>query len=96
MRIRNVVHKGMRRFLDNDEVSGLPAASVDKIRKILTVLQDIGAPEELQAFPGWKAHRLGGDKKGVWSLTVTRNWRITFSVDETQGEILDLNFEDYH
>jgi proteic killer suppression protein len=37
-----------------------------------------------------------GTCKGAWSLTVTRNWRITFMIDQTEGEILDLDYEDYH
>ena len=52
--------------------------------------------EELRALPSWKAHTLTGDRKGVWSLHVTRNWRMTFSVDPAEREIVDLNFEDYH
>ncbi len=52
--------------------------------------------QELRAFPHWNAHQLGGDRKGTWSLSVTRNWRITFSVDQGKGEIFDLDFEDYH
>ena len=35
-----------------------------------------------------------GDRKGVWGLHVTRNWRMTFRIEE--GEIVDLNLEDYH
>ena len=27
---------------------------------------------------------------------ITRNWRITFRIDQTEGEILDLDYEDYH
>ena len=52
--------------------------------------------EELRAVPGFRAHRLAGDRKGAWSLSVTKNWRITFRIDKAQGEIVDLNFEDYH
>ena len=52
--------------------------------------------EELRTIPGWKAHWLGGDRKGVWSLTVTKNWRITFRGDGAEGEIVDLDYEDYH
>jgi hypothetical protein len=26
----------------------------------------------------------------------SRNWRITFAIDEKEGEITDLDFEDYH
>lgn len=37
-----------------------------------------------------------GDRKGTWSLSVTRNWRLTFRYDLKENEIYDLNFEDYH
>jgi toxin HigB-1 len=43
-----------------------------------------------------KAHQLTGNRKGTWSLTVTRNWRITFRIDQHEGEIFDLDYEDYH
>ena len=46
--------------------------------------------------PAWKAHRLAGDRKDVWSLSVTKNWRITFRIDRTEDEIVDLDYEDYH
>ncbi len=46
-------------------------------------------------LPSWKAHQLTGDRKGTWSLQVTRNWRITFRIDQAEGEILDLDYEDY-
>jgi len=39
---------------------------------------------------------LTGDRKGDWSFSVSRNWRLTFRLDETSGVIYDLNFEDYH
>ncbi len=44
---------------------------------------------------GTLGHQLTGSRKGTWSLTVTRNWRITFQVDDAEREIVDLNFEDY-
>ena len=46
--------------------------------------------------PAWKTHRLAGDRKDVWSLSVTKNWRITFRIDRDEDEIVDLNYEDYH
>jgi len=39
---------------------------------------------------------MSGDRKGTWSLYVTRNWRLTFKVDAAENEILDVNYEDYH
>ncbi len=52
--------------------------------------------QELRDVLNWKAHQLAGDRKGTRSLTVTRNWRITFRIDQAEGEILDLDYEDYH
>ena len=36
-----------------------------------------------------------GDRKGEWSLFVTKNWRLTFRVNEV-GAIEDMDLEDYH
>ena len=52
--------------------------------------------EELRTVPGWRAHRLSGDRRGIWSLTVTANWRLTFRIDRDGMEIVDLDYEDYH
>ena len=96
MKIRNVVHRGLQRFIERDDRSGLPAAFVEKIRNIVSFLQDMEDADELRTIPVWRAHRLGGDRRGTWALTVSRNWRITFRIDEAEGEIVDLGFEDYH
>lgn len=96
MRIRSFVHKGLKRLYLQDSPTGLPADAVDKIRKILAFLQDMEDPEELRSIPAWKVHTMTGDRKGTWSLPVTRNWRITFRIDTAEGEIYDLNYEDYH
>jgi proteic killer suppression protein len=96
VKIRNVAHRGLRRFIQQNDSSGLAPSVVEKIRNILTFLQEMEDAQELRDIPSWNAHPLTGDRKGSWSLTVTRNWRITFRIDETEGEILDLNYEDYH
>jgi toxin HigB-1 len=77
-----------------DSPRGLSPDAVDKLRAMLTFLQEMRDPETLRAFPLWKAHQLAGDRKGAWSLHVTRNWRLTFEIKE--GEIRNLNYEDYH
>lgn len=96
MKIRNVKHKALRRLFEDGKATGLPAQFADKIGKILGFLQDMESPEELKAVPTWKAHQLSGDRKGTWSLFVSKNWRITFRIDETEIEIVDLDYEDYH
>ena len=39
---------------------------------------------------------LTGNRKGTWSLFVTKNWRMTFRIDRQEIEIIDLDYEDYH
>jgi proteic killer suppression protein len=96
MRIRNVIHKGLRRLIEDDDAGGLQPAVVPKLRRIVSFLQDMEREEELRTVPSWKAHRLTGDRKGTWSLLVTKNWRITFRIDEAEVEIVDLDHEDHH
>jgi proteic killer suppression protein len=96
MKIRNVVHKGLRRFIEQDDASGLQPAVVSKIGRMVTFLQDMEGEDELRTVPSWKAHLLTGGRKGTWSLFVTKNWRLTFRIDQDEIEIIDLDYEDYH
>ena len=96
MRIRNVVDKGLRRLIEDDDTSGVQAAVAAKIRRMVSFLQDMEREDELRIVPGWKAHQLTGDRKGTWSLFVTKNWRVTFRIDRDEIEIVDLDYEDYH
>ena len=59
-------------------------------------LDGIESPDELKSLSSWRAHTLGGDRRGSWSLSVTANQRLTFVVDAVEREILDVNLEDYH
>jgi toxin HigB-1 len=93
VKIKNFAHKGLKRLYLEDSTKGVPPDAADKLRSILTFLQDLQDPEILRAFPLWKAHLLTGDRKGIWSLSVTRNWRRTFQIKD--GEVLDVDFEDY-
>ena len=96
MKIRSFAHKGLRRLYEDDSTKGVPPETVEKLRKILAYLDNIEDPEELRTLTVWKLHTLTGDRKGVWSLTVTRNRRLTFRIDLAESEIRDVNLEDYH
>ena len=92
--MRSIAHKGLRRLYEDNSSKGLSADTVDKLRKMLAFLDAMQDPEQLRALPTWKAHMLTGDRKGTWSLHVTRNRRLTFRIDD--DEIIDINLEDYH
>jgi len=46
------------------------------------------------ALPGLVLHPLKGDRKGVWSVRVSGNWRITFVFAGADADLVD--YEDYH
>jgi len=96
VKIRNFVHKGLKKLYADDATKGVPPDSVDKLRKMLAFLDDMEDPDELRMLPSWKAHTLTGDRKGAWSLSVTANRRLTFRIDTAEREICDVNLEDYH
>ena len=95
MKLKKFVHKGLKRLYDDDSTKGIPADAADKLRKMLSFLDDMDDPEELRALVAWKAHPLTG-RKGTWSLSVTGNWRLTFRIDPEEQDIRELNLEDYH
>jgi len=96
VRIRNFAHKGLKSLYADNSAKGVPPDSADKLRKMLAFLDAMQDPEELRALTAWKPHTLTGDRKGTWSLTVTRNRRMTFRLHAADREIYDLNLEDYH
>ena len=96
MNVRSFVHKGLKRLYVDDDRKGVPPESVDKLRKMFAFLDNMATPEDLRSLPSWKPHVLTGDRKRTWSLSETRNLRLTFRIDLVEQEIIDLNLEDYH
>ncbi len=96
MKIRTFAHKGLKRLYSEDSAKGVPPGTVDKLRKMLAYLDNMEDPEELRTLTAWKVHTLTGDRKGTWSLSVTRNRRLTFRIEAAEREICGVNLEDYH
>ena len=96
MDIRNVRHKGLKAFIERGITKGLPAAQIGKIRDIVTFLIEAESLDEVFALAKYKPHRLSANRSGTFSLSVTANWRMTFSHDPESNEVADLDFEDYH
>ncbi|KAB7644920.1 type II toxin-antitoxin system RelE/ParE family toxin [Polymorphobacter fuscus] len=95
MEIESIRHKALRNFAETGTTKGLPGNLIGRLRNMLAYLVAIEAADELLVPPNFGAHLLTGDRSGTWSLTVTKNWRMTFRV--TQGlAIEDLDLEDYH
>lgn len=94
MDIESVRHKALRQFIETGKPKGLDANVAERLRKMIVYLAAIENADELKLPPNWGAHLLTGDRAGTWSLTVTRNWRMTFRIE--RDAIVDLDLEDYH
>jgi toxin HigB-1 len=81
VKIRNFTHKGLERLYSGDTTKGVPPDTVDKLQKMLAYLDNMEDPEELRSLAAWKVHTLTGVRKGTWSLSVTRNRRLTFRIE---------------
>ena len=94
MIIGKFIHKGLRLLYEDENVRGVPATSSAKIKRIIYALECADNIEQVATFPGWRLHPLKGERKGDYSITVTGNWRITFTL---QGSLItNIDFEDYH
>jgi proteic killer suppression protein len=96
LKIRNFAHKGLKRLYSDDSARGVPPDTADKLRKMFAFLDNLNDLSELRTLTAWKVHILTGDREGTWSVSVTRNRRLTFRFDVAEGEICDVNLEDYH
>lgn len=95
MEIESIRHKSLRNFVETGRAKGLPGNLVGRLRNMLAYLSAIEGLDELRAPPNYGAHQLTGDREGMWALTVTKNWRMTFRINETLT-IADMDLEDYH
>jgi toxin HigB-1 len=95
MEIESVRHKALRAFLETGKPKGLDARVADRLRNMVAFLLAADTVNELHIPPNFGFHWLTGDRVGVAAMTVTKNWRLTFRVNEG-GNLIDLDLEDYH
>ncbi|MBO9496748.1 type II toxin-antitoxin system RelE/ParE family toxin [Thalassotalea sp. G20_0] len=91
--IISFLHKGLERFYRTGKTSGIQAQHARKLQRILTNLDELAHISEMD-FPGYRLHQLKGERQGIWSVTVSGNWRVTFRLTQAGVEI--VNYEDYH
>lgn len=91
--IRSFAHKGLELFFYTGNTKGIQAKHARKLGMILDLL-DNAADESDMNFPGSRLHQLKGNLAGLWSVTVSGNWRITFRFEN--GDAYIVNYQDYH
>ncbi|WP_414546338.1 type II toxin-antitoxin system RelE/ParE family toxin [Nostoc sp. CCY0012] len=91
--IKNFKHKGLKKLFEDDDRSGVQPEYAEKLLDILDRL-DASVDVQDMRYPGSRLHQLKGNREGVWSVTVSGNWRITFKFED--GDADSVDYEDYH
>lgn len=91
--IKNFIHKGLQKFYASGSTAGIQKKHEKKLRLILANLDQAEISDDMD-LPGLFLHRLKGDRKDVWSVRVSGNWRVTYRFTGRDVEI--VNYEDYH
>lgn len=91
--IKSWKHEGLKTFFLTGSTRGIMPHHAKRLRLRLRVIDIATSIEEMDVV-GFRLHPLKGDRKGIWSMTVSGNWRLTFAFAD--GEVHLLNYEDYH
>ena len=91
--IRTFRHRGLKRLYQQDDPSKVRADQVSRINDVLAHLDAARRPSDLD-LPGYRLHPLRGGLKGMWSVTISGNWRIIFRFED--GNAFDIDLVDYH
>jgi proteic killer suppression protein len=86
-------YKGLKRLFQESDAQGISPNLVEKLENILFMLNRVRRPEDMN-LPGFKLHRLKGNLKGFWSVTVRANRRVIFRFE--RGDAYDVDLIDYH
>ena len=91
--IKSFKHKGLRRFYETGSSTGIQPIHKKRLRLQLVALDTATLIEDMD-IPGFKLHLLKGERKNVWTISVSGNWRLTFEFRDSNVYL--LNYEDYH
>jgi len=86
-------HRGLKRLFERGDRSQIGTDLINKVENILATLDAADTPQALD-LPGYRLHRLKGDRRGFWAVTVRANWRIIFRFEN--GDAFDVELVDYH
>jgi proteic killer suppression protein len=92
MAIKSFKGKNLKRFWAENDPSGLNPAHVEKISIMLDLIDAAVVVQDLRSF--YRFHEYTGGGKGVYSFSVSGNFRLLFRFHA--GEAFDLWYGDPH
>ena len=95
--IVNFKGKVARDIWESNQSRSLPKDLWIRAKALLTIMKSTGTIEDLRIKgqpPNIRLHKLQGDRKDHWSVTIKLPWCITFKYKD--GEFSDVKIENYH
>lgn len=86
-------HKGLKKLFEAGRPSGANPQHAEHLRKILAFLETSENIDDMD-LPGLNLHKLKGRRKNTLAVKVSGNWQVTFKLKN--GDVLEVNYEDYH
>ena len=91
--IKSFRHKGLKQLFETGARGGVTPELATRLRRQLDVLNRARTTRDMN-LPGFRLHQLKGNRTGTWSVTVSGNWRMTFTFEVEDA--YDVDLEDYH
>ena len=91
--IKSLKHKGLEEFFYTGSKKGIKPEHANRIERILDRLNAASDIKDMN-YPGSFFHKLSGDKKGLYAVRVSGNWRIFFKFID--GDVYVVDYDDYH
>jgi proteic killer suppression protein len=91
--IKSFKHKGLKKLFQTGKTSGVNPQHAERLRKIFALLETSETIDDMD-LPGLNLHNLKGKRKNTLAVKVGGNRRVTFKL--RNGDILEVNYEDYH
>jgi len=95
--IRNFANKTAEEIWENDSSKVLPREYWIRAKALLTIMHGTTELKDLKLKgepPNVRLHKLKGNRRTEWSVTIKLPWCITFRFKA--GEFLDVKIENYH
>ena len=95
MAIKSFAHKGAEEVFVSGRSRRIGNEVAKRLRARLDYLDSATSVADVRGLSGFRS--LKGDLAGYFAVSVTGNWRLVFRFEHgDKGDILDVDFIDYH
>ena len=92
--IRSWADRSSQRFYEQGKSSRFRGLDIDAANELLAVLDAATSLNDLSPLKSVRVHKLTGNHKGQWAMTVNGPWRICFVF--RKGDAYNVEIVDYH